>query len=85
MDSANAYRYAEFLARNGWRAVQDDPVVEAVFAMHGPFNGAALAAKVEGKASRVTVYRTLTRLAEAGHILPVEFNRQPAFVVASLE
>jgi Fe2+ or Zn2+ uptake regulation protein len=77
-------QYAEFLARTCWRGGHHEtPVLDVVFAMQGPFDAKDVMAKVEGKASRPTVYRTIARLTEAGLILPVQFNRKSAFVLIS--
>jgi Fe2+ or Zn2+ uptake regulation protein len=77
-------RYDEFLTANGFTHTHEAArVVDAVFAWQGPFSGEDVVGKFGSAVPRVTIYRTLTRMVDAGMLLPVIFNQRPAYVVAS--
>jgi Fe2+ or Zn2+ uptake regulation protein len=83
MTPSPADRYAEFLARRGQRFTeQGAKVVDAAFAVTGPFAVEDLVASLRGTVGRAVVYRTLSKLTQAELIRPVQFNGRSVFVAA---
>jgi Fe2+ or Zn2+ uptake regulation protein len=77
-------KLAEFMAKRGRSFTQHQEVVaDAIFAEPGTFNAAKIAAILQGKISRATVFRVLNLFAKADVLRQVRFNGTDVFVITA--
>jgi Fe2+ or Zn2+ uptake regulation protein len=77
-------RFREFLAAKGRPlTAQGVVVVEVAFTLSGTFDEDDVCARLAGRVSRATVYRTLGKLVQADLLRRVQFNGRQVLVATA--